>query len=285
MNLRNLKYLVAVAKHSHFGNAAKECYVSQPALSMQLQKLEDELGVNLFERTNKSVMITQVGQKIVELAKVILDNENQIKDIATFYTNPFAGDLKLGSFPTLAPYFFPKIMDNISEKYPNLRIYLVEEKTETLIDKLKNGEIDAAFLAYPLPTSENSLEYKELFDDEFFLAVSHQHPFSKFNDISQLQLKDKSLMLLEDGHCLRDQALEVCTLSGAKENDKFKASSLETLRQMVANNLGITLIPKIALDENKSLKYIKFKDNPPKRKIALFWRKTSARKSMFKDFI
>lgn len=285
MKLRDLEYLVSVAKNNHFGNAAKECFVSQPALSMQIQKLESSLGVTLFERNNKNIIITDVGKKIVKSATIILNKSDEIKEIAKYYSNPFAGAIKLGAFPTLAPYFFPKIIKEITNNFPDLKIYLLEEKTEILVEKLKNGQIDAAFLANPLPNEEESLVCKDIFIDEFLLAVSKKHPYARLSSIDTSYLKNQTLMLLEEGHCLRDQALDVCHLNGATENDDFKATSLETLRQMVANNLGITLIPKIAQQKNGEITYLTFNDKKPKRKISLYWRGTSPRENLFERLI
>lgn len=285
MNIRDLQYLVAVAKHQHFGKAANACFVSQPALSMQLKKLEEELGVRLFERTNKSVMITTVGRDITERAKRILRDVDEIKEVARFYQDPFAGKLKIGAFPTLAPYFFPKIIPNTTKKFLGLKLFLIEEKTDILIQKLRDGEIDAAFLAIPLPTEEGTLEYTEIFDDNFILAVSPKHKFAKRRSMTCNDLHGETLLLLEDGHCLRNQALDICSLVGATENQEFRATSLETLRAMVAANIGITLIPELAKKENDGIIYIPFRFHPPTRKIALVWRKTSARKECFKEII
>jgi len=285
MNLRDLKYLVAVAKYKHFGKAAEACFVSQPALSMQLKKLEEELGVQLFERTNKRVMITQVGRDITERAQRLLREADEIKEVAKMYQNPLAGEICLGAFPTLAPYFFPQIVPTITEEFPELKLLLMEEKTEMLIQKLHNGELDAAVLAIPLPKEEESLEYIELFNDEFLLAVSPKHKFAKRKSITRNDLCGETLLLLEDGHCLRDQALDICSLIGANENQNFRATSLETLRAMVAANAGITLIPEIAKKDSDEIVYIPFHSNPPARKIALVWRKTHAKKECCKQIV
>lgn len=283
MNIRDLQYLVAVADLKHFGKAAKACFVSQPALSMQLKKLEEELGVKLFERTNKKLMITDVGIDITERAKKVLQAADEIKEAAISYKDPLSGTFKLGAFSTLAPYFLPQIVPEIASSLPKLKLLLVEEKTDILINKLKNGEIDAAFLA--LPIDDESLEHEKLFEDEFFLAVPAHHSFAKRDFITTNDLHKKSLLLLEEGHCLRAQALDVCSLVGISEHQEFRATSLETLRQMVLADVGITLIPKIAIKNNDGLVYIPFKSKPPLRKIAMFWRKTSAKKECIKELI
>tara|TARA_R110000868_G_scaffold189695_2_gene433101 strand:+ start:148385 stop:149260 length:876 start_codon:yes stop_codon:yes gene_type:complete len=277
MNLRDLQYFISVAEHNHFGKAAKASFVSQPALSMQLKKLEEELGVELFERTNKSVMITPVGKEILVRAKSILQTSKEIKEVALTYQDPFAGPLKLGAFPTLAPYYLPKIIPHISKLHKDLRLFLIEEKTDILIEQLTNGDIDAAFLA--LPVQNENLECIELFSDEFYLATASNHSYANKKSLSLNDLKGDCLLLLKDGHCLRNQALDVCSLTGMCVQQDFQATSLETLRQMVANNIGMTLMPKIAMQKNDGLSYIKFSQNPPSRKIGLFFRKTSPRKA------
>lgn len=276
MNIRDLQYLTAVAKYRHFGKAAKACFVSQPALSMQLKKLEDELGVQLFERTHKSVMITDVGRDIAERSGKILREVEEIKDVVRSYQQPFAGKFTLGAFPTLAPYFLPKAVMRITAQLPQLKLLLVEEKTDILLEKLSNGGMDAALLA--LPVDNDSLEYSVLLEDEFLLAMPASHRLAGRKSVTRDDLKNESLLLLEEGHCLRQQALDVCSLIGMSERQEFRATSLETLRQMVAANVGITLIPRLAQRHDDGLIYIPFKQNAPSRTIALVWRKTSARK-------
>ncbi len=277
MNLRDLKYLVAVADCKNFSKAAKTCFVSQPALSMQLQKLEDSLGVKLLERNNKRVMVTEVGRDIVERARKILREAEEIEEVAATYHDPFVGKFRLGAFPTLAPYLLPEIVPIITQKYPKLKMFLIEDKTDILINQLKSGQIDAAFLA--LPIDDDSLEYTQLFKDRFFLAVSYSHHLANQDSINNSDLKNESLLLLEDGHCLREHALDVCSLTGMSEKQDFRATSLETLRQMVASDVGITLIPELAKKDNDGIVYIPFAKNEPSRTICLVWRKTSARKN------
>ncbi len=281
MNLNKFKYLIAVAEYKHFGRAAKSCFVSQPALSMQLQKLETELGVQLFERTNKNVMITAVGKDIVKRAKQLLQDVNEIKEIARAYHDPFAGELRLGAFPTLAPYFFPSIVPQIKQSLPELKLLLVEEKTDKLLQKIKNGEIDAAFLALGFE-DDKGLETLPLFDDPFLLAVPTNHLLANRKKIKLADIAGEKLLLLEDGHCLRSQALSVCSLVGAKQQE-FRATSMETLRQMVASGVGITLIPKLARKDNDGIAYVDFSKPYPSRTICLVWRKTSPRIQCFKQ--
>ncbi len=280
MNLRDLKYLVSVAKEQHFARAAEKSFVSQPTLSMQIKKLEDELGVQIFERSQKNFLVTKVGKEIVAKAEIILREAEELRNIAKNSKDPFSGELRIGAFPTLASYFFPKVVGKISKKFPQLKLLLVEEKTGVLLQKLHSGEIDAAFLALPI-TSE-VLEVVKIFEEPFLLALSKGHALAKSKKIHAKDLKGQKLMLLEDGHCLRNQALEFCSMLGAFEQHDFKASSLETLRQMVEIGAGITLMPKIAAQKDGKIIYAEIV-NAPKRTIGLVWRKSSGRSELLKE--
>lgn len=277
MNIRDLKYFVAAVDLKHFGKAAKKCCVSQPTLSGQIKKLEEELKVNLFERSNRRVVLTESGESLAKIARNILKDVECMREIAQNENNPFEGKFRIGAFPTLAPYIFPKLVPKIRAEFNNLRLVIIEEKTATLLDKLKRGELDAALLA--LPIEDDFLEYKELFEDEFLLAVPENHELAKHNFIEQKTLKEHPLLLLEEGHCLRDQALDVCRTHDIDNEQDFKATGLETLRYMIKAGTGITFMPKIAALENETdIKYIPFKAPVPSRKIVLAWRKTSQRK-------
>ncbi len=282
MNLRDLKYLVSVAKERHFARAAKASFVSQPTLSMQIKKLEDELGVQIFERSQKSFLVTKVGKEILAKAENILREAEEIKNIARNSKDPFSGELRIAAFPTLASYFFPKILRKISKKFPKLKLFLVEEKTAVLLQKLQDGEIDAAFVALPIDATD--LEVRSIFSEPFLLAVPKNHDLAKSKKIQAKNLKNQKLMLLEDGHCMRSQALEVCEIVGAFEQQDFKASSLETLRQMVEIGVGITLMPEIAIKKDDKIAYLEIA-NAPKRTIGLVWRKSSAREVLMKDLV
>lgn len=282
MNLRDLQYLVVVADHLHFGKAARACNVSQPTLSMQLKKLEEQLGVQFFERTNKSVMLTPIGRQIVGQARRILEEAEQIKVLAKAAGNPLAGDLRMGVFPTLAPYLLPSLVPKIRTRFPDLNLLLVEEKTDVLVSFLKEGQIDCALLA--MPVIDDVLECAELFIEPFTLAVSVTHPLAKRKSISVDDLKDVSMLLLDEGHCLRDQALQVCQSIGLGEAKNFRATSLETLRHMVASGNTVTLMPKLAArSDDTTVCYIPFKAPVPSRTIGLYWRKTSTRKALYTD--
>ncbi len=276
MNLRDLHYLIAVADLRNFSQAADRCCVSQPTLSNQISKLEDTLGVRLFERTNKRVMTTDIGEQMVAHARRILAEVGNMHEIATSAQDPLAGKFRLGAFPTLASYLFPALVPDIATALPRIKLILVEEKTQVLIDRLKRGELDAALLA--LPVNDDHLDEYTLFDDDFFLAVPPGHALASKKTIAQDDLVGHTLLLLEEGHCLRDQALAVCQLIGLSEEQDFRATSLETLRQMVKAGTGITFMPRIAMQKAESgICYIPFTPPAPSRRIGLVWRKTSAR--------
>lgn len=278
MNIRDLKYLVAVAETGHFGKASEKSCVSQPTLSMQLKKLEEILGVKIFERNNKQVFITEVGEEILHHAKMILNHEKLIKEVAQDYQDPLGGKAKIGGFPTFAPYYFPSFMNVLTNILPDLTVFLVEEKTEILLDKLKNGEIDAAFIAYPM--TDPQLEYERVYEESFYLASHKSHPISQKPIILSSDLKDQPLLLLEEGHCMREQALDVCQLSGAYEFQEFRATSLETLRAMVSANMGMTLMPDIARKKGENnIVYTEIRDDIV-REIGLVWRKTSTKQKL-----
>lgn len=275
MNLRDLQYIVAVADLQHFGKAAEQCHVSQPTLSGQIKKLEEQLGMVLFERTNRSVMPTQAGAGIIAIARRMLRDADAIREQATLARDPLAGSFRLGAFPTLAPYLFPELAPAITAKLPNLRLILVEEKTQTLLDQLRDGTLDAALIA--LPVQDDKLQSLPLFEDEFRLAVALKHPLAVQHSVSLDDLGNASLLLLDEGHCLRDQALEVCQLYTLEVEQDFRATGLETLRQMVRIGTGITLMPEIAIRKSDAdIAYLPILP-PPSRTIGLVWRKTSVR--------
>ncbi len=277
MNLRDLDYLVAVADLRNFSLAAEQCHVSQPTLSNQIKKLEEYLGVTIFERNNKRVLLTETGEQIINAARRVLWNAQDIRDVAAHAKDPLTGRFRLGAFPTLASYFFPQIVPQIQTLLPSLQLVLVEEKTETLLAQLKNGQIDAALLA--LPVADEQLISQKLFEDIFYLAVPAAHTLASQSLVRFSDLASNRLMLLDEGHCLRDQALEVCHLSGHGMEEDFRATSLETLRQMVKAGTGITLMPEIAIlnEKEEGIRYIPFEDPAPRRSIGLVWRKTSSR--------
>jgi len=261
MNLRALQYFVKLSDLRHFSRAAEACFVSQPTLSTQIKKLEDELGVQLVERSPRKIMLTPVGEEIAERARLILSDVDQIRAVARRAGDPADGNLRLGLFPTLAPYLLPHVIPTIRKQYPNLRLQLAEEKTEDILKMLQQGELDAALLA--LPIIDDGLDMEILFDEPFVLAIPGDHPLRAKDQITIKDLNGSELLLLEEGHCLREHALEVCALAGAHERVDFHATSMETLRQMVAANVS-NLITK------------KFASPAPSRTIAMVWRNSSA---------
>ncbi|NBO18127.1 MAG: LysR family transcriptional regulator [Proteobacteria bacterium] len=280
MNLRDLQYLAATAQHLHFGKAAESCHVSQPTLSMQLKKLEDELGVQLFERNNKSVMLTPIGQQMVLRARQALEAAQAMRELAKQAKDPFSGDMRMGVFPTLGPYVLPRIVPQLKSALPKLNLLLTEEKTATLLELLHAGELDCALIA--LPIAEPGLVAKPIFNEPFLLAVPVAHTLAKRKTVSYEDLRHESLLLLEEGHCLREQALEVCHLIGIGEANSFRATSLETLRHMVAAGSAITLMPKLAAqDNNDAIRYIPFHSPSPARQIGLVWRAGSGSAVLF----
>lgn len=279
MNLRDLRYLIALEEHRHFGRAAEACHVSQPTLSTQIRKLEDELQVALVERAPRKVMLTEAGAQIADRARRVMAEVEQMRQIARRTLDPDAGSLRLGLFPTLGPYLLPHVVAPIRERFPRLELLLVEEKTEVLLQQLREGRLDAALLA--LPIHEDTLDTQTLFDEPFVLAVPEGHPLSRRQSLTVKALHNEHLLLLEDGHCLRDQALDVCQLAGAGEKEGFRATSLETLRQMVAAGVGITLLPQLSVlppvPPSPNLRLLPFTKPAPHRRIALAWRRSSAR--------
>jgi LysR family hydrogen peroxide-inducible transcriptional activator len=278
VNLRDLEYLVAVADHRHFGRAADACFVSQPTLSTQIRKLERELGVELFERAPRQVLLTAPGERVVERARVVLRQVGEMRDIARRAADPEALTLRIGLFPTLGPYLLPHLVPGVRTRFPRLELLLVEEKTHVLLERLRSGELDVAVLA--LPVLDDGLRSEPLFAEEFLLAVPADHPLAAGDVGADLSvLTGEHVLLLEDGHCLREQALEVCHLAGAAERSGFRATSLETLRQMVAAGVGITLLPELAVSPpvppSDDVVLRRFTGTPPRRRIAMFWRPTN----------
>lgn len=278
MNLRDLEYLVAVADHRHFGRAAEACFVSQPTLSTQLKKLETELGAKLVERTPRQIMLTTAGEGVVAKARKMLADSAEIRGIAQQASDPRAGSLRLGVFPTLAPYLLPHVLDRLAAAFPNLELLLVEEKSSELLEQLRTGRLDCALLAQPV--RDDALRSEPLFEEDFLLAVPAGHPLAQGEaPLTTDQLDHERLLLLADGHCLRDQALDVCRQVGAAERAGFQATSLETLRHMVAGGVGMTLLPALAVQppvpEYQGIVLREFADPAPSRTIVMVWRPSS----------
>ena len=246
MTLQDLRYVVTLAETRNFARAAKACYVSQPTLSTQIKKLEDELGLALFERTNKRVMPTPAGFELIVQARVVLEEAEKLQQMAQQALDPMAGPLRLGVIPTLGPYLLPHLVPQLRADYPRLSLYLREDLTGNLIERLRSGALDAILLALPIQT--DGLELIELFREPFVMALPKDSPLAGKSEVMETDLMGVQLLLLEDGHCLRDQALAVCGLPQPRGSEDFRGSSLETLRQMVAAGVGCTLLPALAAD-------------------------------------
>lgn len=274
MNLRDLSYLVAVADLKNFSQAAEQCSISQPTLSTQIKKLEEYLGIDLFVREKNNIDITDACREILPIARRILDDARSIRQIAAQANGRHRNLLSLGAFPSLASYVLPEYTFRIKQHYPELSLQLVEEKTHALIALLLEKKLDAAMLA--LPVDHPSLEYRMLFEDPFTLAVSADHPLADLEEVDLAMAAKEHLLLLDEGHCLRDQALQLCDPSRFVEHD-FRASSLETLRFMVKHGVGVTLMPSVAIQpDDKDIRYINIQQRPS-RMIALVWLRNHPR--------
>lgn len=279
MNLRDFKYLIALADTQHFGRAAKKVFVSQPTLSAQLKKLEEHLGIVLIERHTRQVTLTEIGKQVVERARRIIRETDDLVRLAESSRDPLAGQLKIAFIPTLGPYLLPRITQKMRQALPNAQLMLYEYQTEPMVAAVESGTLDLGILA--LGVDIGNLDSEKLGHEHFLVALPTSHPLSAHTEISREQLNGETLLLLEDGHCLRDQALEVCSRLEVHESDDFRATSLETLRQMVAAGYGVTLLPELSLTgafaENNSLCARPFKGNQPLRMIGCVWRKSSTR--------
>lgn len=280
IKLKDLRYLVAVADQRHFGRAAQSCFVSQPTLSSQLRKLEDYLGVQLIERRPGNVSLTDAGEQIVMRARRILEASEEVVTLAKAHRDPLAGRLRLALLPTIGPYLLPRVAQPIRKALPRIELRLYEFQTAQMLEKLAAGEIDVGILA--LPIEHEGLDVRELYTEPFMMALPDHHRLAKRSTIRVEDLKDETLLLLEDGHCLRDQALEVCSRIGLHEKQDFRATSLETLRQMVATGAGVTLLPELAVSgaygSARGVSIRPFSRPTPVRHVGAIWRKTTARR-------
>lgn len=285
MTLTELKYIVAVARERHFGRAAEGCFVSQPTLSVAIRKLEDELGVTLFERGSTEVSLTPAGERIVTQAQRVLDEAGRIKDLAKQGRDPLAGALRVGVIYTVGPYLLPALVRQLLRDAPSMPLLLNENFTVRLLELVKNGEVDVAILALPLPDS--GLMIQPVYDEPFVIAVPRNHAWARRKAIASEELKKENMLLLGTGHCFRDNVLEVCPelsrFSAHAEGMQktFEGSSLETIRHMVASGIGITVMPASSVPEktprNSLIEYVQFKAPVPDRRVVLAWRKSFTR--------
>lgn len=284
MTLRQLRYLAAIARHGHFGRAAAACAVTQPALSMQVRDLERTLGVTLVERMPGDARLTDLGRNIARRGDDILAAAHDLMDFAQQQSGPLTGRLVLGIIPSLAPYVLPRLLPVLRRAFPALKLELRETQTRALLDEVRSRALDAAMVA--LPVAETDLDIAPLFDDPFLLAVPADDPRDADTPIGVGDIDQPRLILLEDGHCLREQALAFCATARASDSGLLTlgASSLTTVMEMVAGGYGVTLMPRIAMDverRNTRVKFLAFQDPAPGRKIGLAYRRTSPRKDDF----
>ncbi len=283
MKLRDLEYVAAVAEHRHFGRAAAACGASQPTLSAQIRKLEYELGVELFERSSRNVSLTAAGERVLERIRVVVAETSRIADIGTEMGDPESATLRVGLFPTIAPYLLPHVVPEVRAAFPALQLRLMEAKTDEIVAELRSGLLDVAVLALPIP---DDLESVLLFVEDFVLAVPHDHHLAAgHRPVTPSALVGEPVMLLEDGHCLRDQSLAVCSVVGADEDVGLRATSLETMRQMVATGAGITLLPRMAVSPpvpaSRMVSLVEFAEPRPARTLAMCWRPKNAYRTFF----
>ena len=282
ITLRQLRYLVSLARHRHFGRAAEDCAISQPALSMQVRELEREIAVELVERRPNDIALTDIGLEVAARAEHILAATRDLVDFAR-HRDVLSGTLKLGVIPTLAPYVLPHVLPRLQAKYPRLRLELRETQTKMLLQELARGELDCVMLA--LPAEDADVETLKLFEDRFLLAVPAADERVPRGRVGIADVDQQRLILLEEGHCLRDQALAFCaTRRGDAPAAGLGATSLATVIQMVANGYGVTLVPEVAVDaeaHDDRVKLLRFAEPQPGRTVGLAWRRTSPRS---KDF-
>lgn len=274
MTLQELKYLVALADHGHFGRAAEACFITQSTLSTQIKKLEDFLGVTLFDRSLKRVTPTPIGKEILAAARNVVEEAERIRELAKHAQDPMARTIHLGVIPTLGPYYLPHALTLVHRRHPGLRLLLREEMTPQILEHLADGRLDAALLA--LPVVDDALRVEPLFYEPFYAALPAGHALAKRDALKVADIMNEKLLLLDEGHCLRDQALDVC--GGGSSREEVRATSLETLRQMVGMGLGVTLLPALAVDaaprvSRKSVEVRRFKSPTPGRTIGLVWRR------------
>ena len=282
-SIKQLKYLCAVAEHRHFSKAAAACHVSQSTLSAAIAELESQLGVKVFERNKKTVLITSLGEKLLAQARIVLGDVEDFVGIARAHEAPLVGDLRLGVIPTIGPFLLPAILSDLRKSFDRLKLYLKEEMSAELVQQLQQGQLDLIILAFPFPLPD--METVSLFKDEFLLCLPPGHELEKVQQVKLHQLRGQSLLLLEEGHCLRDHALEACKLESADTNLVYQGTSLHTLVQMVANGLGMTLLPAMSVDANvlgeTHLQLKHFSNENVSREVGMAWRKSDPRREEY----
>lgn len=281
--LKQLRYLCALAQHQHFGNAAKSCHVSQSTLSASIVELEEVLSISLVERNNRSVLLTSVGSEVVERARGVLTDVDDIVSLCEASREPFQGTIRLGVIPTIAPFILPSMLNSLRAQYPLCKLFVREDLSKSLVDALQVGELDVLLLALPFPADQT--DTLNLFEDPFYLAAMPDSRLVKSGKLRTRDLQGAEMLLLEEGHCLRDHALEACKLREKDVTIPYQATSLTTIVQMVANGIGATLLPKMATDagiaDGTNLVLRPFDEPDVGRQIGLMWRKKTPRKHEF----
>ena len=282
--IKQLRYLCAVARFQHFGRAASSLHISQSTLSTAILELEQALGVRLVERSNKGVLLTALGEDVVERSHAILTSVSDLMSLCDSSQGEFSSRMRLGVIPTIAPFLLPEILSGLRQAYPQFQLYIREDLSARLINSLKRGELDLLLLALPYPAE--GVETLRLFDDDFFLAFPDGHEVGRMQSLRSRDLKGRELLLLEDGHCMRDHALEVCKLKDSDVQAPYQASSLNTIVQMVANGIGVSLLPQMALQANllsaTNVKTRAFDEPNISRQIGLMWRQKCPREDEFR---
>ncbi len=286
ITLRQLRYLASLARHRHFGRAAEDCAVTQPALSMQIRQLEHEIGAELVERRPGDVALTEVGREVAARAEAIMTATRDLVDFAR-HRDLLSGQLRLGIIPTLAPYVLPRLLPRLQAAHPHLRLEVRETQTKMLVGELVRGDLDCLLLALPVEGAD--VEVLPLFEDPFLLALPADEPLSPAGRVRVDAVDPRRLILLEEGHCLRDQALAFCAAPNLSAADReaparLGATSLATVMQMVANGYGVTLVPEVAVDvevRDERVKLMRFAEPQPARTVGLAWRRTSPRTEDF----
>lgn len=279
ISFKQLRYFIALQKHRHFGNAADEVCISQPALSMQIRDLEKELGIALVERNARSIYLTPEGEEIARRADQILRELQDIKDYAEHAASPLSGTIRLGVIPSLAPYILPKLLPVLTSQYPKLHLELRETLTKNLIEELRHGDLDAVLVA--LPMEEPEFEELPIFEDRFLMAMSSARHVDERKRVKPQDLVGENLLLLEEGHCLRDQTLSFCNAMDQNQSANVGATSIATVLHMVAADYGITVLPEICADteiNDDRISLLRFAEPQPSRKIGLLWRKNSPKR-------
>jgi LysR family hydrogen peroxide-inducible transcriptional activator len=282
--LKQLKYLCAVAEHQHFGRAAEASYVSQSTLSAGIQELEETLSASLIERNNRKVLLTSLGLEVVIRAQSMLVDVEELISLCAAAGEPFSGKMRLGVIPTIAPFILPQLLSSLRTDYPDFKLYIREDLSHQLVGALHTGELDVLLLALPFPAE--SVEVMSLMADDFLLASPRHHQLAKSDSLATADLEGEDLLLLEDGHCLRDHALEACKLRDSQISVPYQATSLATIVQMVANGIGVTLLPAMSvasgITAGTDIEVTPFQDAGIAREIGLMWRRKTPRTAEFR---